>query len=320
MPTEVALTPPTLTARQGTEINPNAVPPGTVSLPGWRNIISIPGGAPPTKDEWRRYYQAQRTGRPPDLPPDRIAEIERRISIINSFKNSVTPSTGNAWTNILTWLDDTQDLFSLISIGGRLAARLAPKLLGRLIPGLGWVLLASDILKLLTMLSSIVQPFFVGLCHGWQKGVAAALPAALIGNAAKLLGHGWTGLNPFSRSAQLARVAKFGGKLFRVGEILEILQAMKTLTGYGLTLGAIMGTITQSAYALQLLLNGQPVDILVPGTTGTRIGLTTGTVYSSGSPQNLATLYSQIGAMTTNPIDRANANAHARALRQLGIV
>lgn len=297
-------------------MSPN--PPNTISLPGWDSIIAIPHGKPPTKAQYREYYAAKRQHRRPDLPQDVTAEIERRSDIRSRIQSSATPDTAQAWTKILTTLDDAQDLFSLVALAGRLFGRVAPKVLGRIIPGLGWILLGSDILKLLTLLASLLQPFFVAMCHGLSMGLSASLPALTIGNAAKLIGHGLTGLNPFSRAARLARQAKFTGKLFRMGEALEIAQAAKTLTGYGLTLGGIMGTITESAYALELAARGQPISIATPG--GGRLALTgeTGTATHAGSPAGLSKLYDAMGTMMINPADKAAAQAKADALRQYG--
>jgi len=317
-----------------------AQPPNTVSLPGWENIIAIPKGTPPTREQYREYYRARREHRRPDLPDTVTSEIERRSDIRRRIESSATPDTAKAWTGILTALDDAQDLFSLVAFGGRLAVRplfralhnsltpattayLLHKLplrvfLTRLLPGLGWILLGADILKLLTLLASILQPFFVARCHGFSKGLVGALPALMVGNAAKLVGHGITGLNPFSRAARLARATKFTGKLFRVGELLEIAQASKTLTGYGLTLGGIMGTVTEAAYALELAARGQPVSIGVPG--GGRIALTGafGTATASGSPGSLSTIYDAMAGMMSNPTNAAAARAKADALRQYG--
>lgn len=291
---------------------------GTISLPGWESIISIPHGPKPTVEQVKEYYQAKRQHRPPNLSQDVTAEIERRKDIRDRIQSSATPETAKNWTNVLTWLDDAQDLFSLVAFGGRIAGKLMPRILGRLIPGLGWILLGSDILKLLTLLATLLQPFFVAMCHGLKTGIFGALPPLVMGNAAKLIGHGLTGLNPFSRAARLARAAKFTGKLFRFGEALEMAQALKTLTGYGLTLGGIMGTITESAYALELAARGQPVSIAVPG--GARLSLHQGdlTAYAPGSPKGLSNLYRKMADQMSRPADKAQALSNADVLERIG--
>lgn len=291
---------------------------GSVSLPGWGDIISVPKGPKPTKDQIKEFYRARRAGSEPQLPEDVTEEIKRRRNIRDKIQSSAAPDTSRAWTNVMTWLDDTQDLFSLVAFGGRLAARLMPKIMGRFIPGIGWVLLAADILKLLTMAAMIIQPFFVAMCHGWSKGVAGALPALMMGNAAKLKGHGIAGLNPFRRYAQQARIAKLGGRLFRVPELIEMAQAMKTITGYGLTLGGIMGTITESAYAIELATRGQPVEIRVDGGARVKLSGTDSTAYSPGSTNGLSGIYKIAATISSNPTDRAIAKSKADAYRQLG--
>lgn len=239
--------------------------PRTVNLPGWQDIISIPRGEKPTREQIREYYAARRAGRNPNLTADQIANIERRRSIRERIQSSAQPETAKNWGRVLTWLDDAQDLFSLLAFTGRFTTKLAPRLLGRLIPGLGWVLLAGDILKLLTLISSLIAPFFVAACHGITTGILGGMPAMMMGNAAKLLGHGITGLNPFSRAARLARAAKFSGRLFRFGEILEMAQAAKTLTGYGLTLGGLVGMVQEVFYGAALQLRGEKVELRLPG-------------------------------------------------------
>lgn len=262
-------------------------PTSAITLPGFKDIISIPRGDPPTKDQLQEYYAARRAGRPPNLTPDQITNIERRRSIREKIQSSPQPETARNWAKVLTWLDDAQDLFALVAFGGRLAAtlgglkfggtlggklvglqvagRIAPRILGRMIPGLGWVLLAGDILKLLTLISSLIAPFFVAACHGLSTGALGAMPSLMMGNALKLAGHGITSLNPFSRVARLRRVARFGGRLFRFGEMIEIAQAMKTLTGYGLTLGGLVGMFQEIYYGAALQLRGERVDIRLPG-------------------------------------------------------
>lgn len=291
----------------------------TISLPGWEDIISIPHGPKPSKAELSEYYKAKAAKRAANIPPDRIAEIERRNSTRQRMLSSTIPAEAQKWGNVLTWLDDAQDLFSLVTVGGRIAVRAAPKALGRFIPGLGWVLLAADILKLLTLLASLAQPFFVGMCAGWRKGTAAAIPALAMGNALKLMGHGIASLNPFSRASILARQAKFAGKLFRVGEMLEFAQAMKTLTGYGLTLGGIMGTIYETSYAIELFLRGGKVNIRAGGSSNAQISLSDGTAYGGGSPAGMAKIYSKLADTITDPTSKANAKARAQQLADIGL-
>lgn len=289
----------------------------TISLPGWRDIISIPHAPPPTPDEYREYRDAAKRQRPPNLTTDRIDEIERRRAIRSRIQESTTPQTARRFQNILTWLDDAQDMFAILTVAGRLAARAFPKILARLIPGLAWVLLAADILKLLTLLTSIIQPFFVALCDGWRRGLIGGLPPLLLGNAAKLIGHGITGLNPFSRAARLARQAKFAGRLLRAGELLELAQAMKTLTGYGLTLGGIMGTITEIGYAIEMLIRGQGVEIAVSGPTQTRIRLADGTTYHAARPHVLASTLEHVARTHADPTIKELAAYKARTLRAI---
>lgn len=297
-----------------TEPAPSA-PPATISLPGWDSIVSIPRGPQPSRDQIKEYYRAQRQGRRPDLPQDVVDEIKRRRDIRERIQSSATPATAQHWTRVMTWLDDAQDLGSVAAFAGRVFYRALPKIAGRLLPVLGWVLLAGDILKLLTLAASIIQPFFVGLCHGLRTGLIGALPPLVMGNAAKLIGHSITGMNPFSRRARLARARRFGGRLFRAGELLELAQASKTLTGYGLTLGGIMGTITESAYAIELAIRGKPVEIAVPG--GTRISLTGESTLAPGSPTGLIALYEAIARNTADPNVAAGIRANADALRHV---
>jgi len=293
-------------------------PPSTISLPGWDSIIAMPHGTPPSKAQYQQYYRSKRAGTRPDLPDGVISEIERRSDIRNRIQSSTAPATAKAWTKVLTALDDAQDMFSLVAFGGRLAYKIAPKIMGRFIPGLAWILVGQDILQLLTMLATILQPFFVAMCHGFSLGLVASLPALMIGNTAKIVGHRAVGLNPFRSMARFQRKQKFSGRLFRTGELLELAQVAKTITGYGLTLGGIMGTITESAYAIELALRGQPISIAVPG--GARLALTgqTGTATAAGSPAALSSIYNAMGAMMLNPTDKAAARAKADALASYG--
>lgn len=289
-----------------------------ISIPGWRSIISMPKGPKPTRAQYRAYYAARRSKLRPELPEDVVGEIERRMDMREKIKTSTMPTVAQGWARVMTWVDDTQDLFSLLTFGGRLAIRWLPKILGRFIPYLGWVLLASDILRLLTLLGGIIQPFWITHCLGFSKGAASVIPSLVMGNAAKLIGHRLTGNNPFGRLARLKRAKKFVGKLFRVGEFIEMAQALKTITGYGLTLGSLMGAVGEAAYGAELAIRGEPVSIRVQGGASIALNHSDGGAYAPGSPGGLSKIYRAYGQMLASPEARAQANARADALEGIG--
>jgi hypothetical protein len=94
--------------------------PNTITIPGWDSVIKI-GPRPETSPaQWREYYRAQREGRPANLPPGVAGEIGRLRLMREAQRRSTQPGWANAVGNIMTAIDNVQDLASTIATLGRL--------------------------------------------------------------------------------------------------------------------------------------------------------------------------------------------------------
>jgi hypothetical protein len=143
---------------------------------------------------------------------------------------------------------------------------LGSKLVLRALPIVGWVLLASDLLNLLSLLGMLAMPAYAALCEGPADALAAGVPAAVFKNGLKRETWKMASLNPFSREARAARAARSLGRLPSVSNLLEVAQTTENLFGIGITLGGLTGLMMEGAYALQLAQRGEPVSINVGAT------------------------------------------------------
>lgn len=168
-------------------------------------------------------------------------------------------------------------------VGIKAAAGIGSRVLGRLIPGLGWILLIGDLLNLLTWLGMSSMIGYAAACFGIPRGLAAAAPVVAMrgipsvgpcgvkGHVAKL-----GDLNPFSRVSRGRRALRVGQGAPGLGAILETLQTTDQAFGVGISFGAIVGAFTEGAYAAELQSRGESVSVKLPqGTLGT-VGVATG--------------------------------------------
>lgn len=195
---------------------------------------------------------------------------ERRKLVVARINKSVTPLSQKGLSSILNAIDDVQDLTSLTGLISRLIIRAAPRLLGRAVPVVGWIATASDVLNFLTFLTS-ASAAIVGLGEEGPLGaVAAEAGPAFVKVALKrelwrsLRRAPYKAVRPSATIKQLEHLfskeyklppqiaqkyAHLIGRRVGVGELLEAAQASQTLTGYGLSLGAIMGYLSDFAWA-----------------------------------------------------------------------
>jgi hypothetical protein len=188
---------------------------------------------------------------------------------------------------MLTAVDNVQDFFSTVSTVGRLALWaakwFAPKLVARAIPGIGLLLLASDLLNLLGFFGQISIPLYSLYCGHYAGTLPGTVPALLFGRALKAEAWSLANLNPFSRKARLARrlrsmpgILAFGGALggrrgaamfdaaaFKgsISSLAEVAQTTDQMWGRGISFGGIVGFITGGAYGIERWTRGENVKI-----------------------------------------------------------
>jgi len=149
---------------------------------------------------------------------------------------------------------------ALLGLGTRAALRI--------LPVVGWALLAADLLNLLSLLGMLAMPAYAALCKGPEDALAAGVPAAVFKQALKR--ETWTmhSLNPFSRTARASRLARAAGRLPGFSNLLEVAQTTENLFGYGLTLGGLTGMMMESAYAVQRASRGEATSVNFSGAAG----------------------------------------------------
>lgn len=141
---------------------------------------------------------------------------------------------------------------ALAGIGGRLALRF--------IPYVGWIVLASDLLNLLSFLAMMATPTYALLCSGPSAALAAGVPAALFKQALKRETWRAHNLNPFSRQAVAKRALRSAGKLPGMSNLLEVAQTTDQLFGVGVSLGGIVGLLNGLTFGLFEHSQGRAVE------------------------------------------------------------
>lgn len=173
---------------------------------------------------------------PNDLKTDQEKKTEKKMNLMRIIE-SPAPSFAKKYSSIMTWIDNIQDTTSILYTAVNLLGRVAPKAFGKVLPILGWLMLPLDMLD---YLNAIGRAPFAGL----QAKRATC----------DFLHH-----NPFGKNAQWERKERIRNFKPGWGDLLQALQTLDQLTGVGISLGAIMGCIMDSAFGLYKYLNGEKV-------------------------------------------------------------
>ena len=177
------------------------------------------------------------------IPPLEDAQLKReRLTRwrINAERSTI-PEPLRWLPQVINWLDDAQDLLSVALIAGKPLLRRLP---GRFIPYLGWALLANDVANLLTgFLSAPLNPRSLKAEFYRTTRNAVAGRTARVRAAEAFLLPGRTRFLPFALTA---------------GQVLY------SFTGWGLRLGAVMQTVSETWWGLVASLKGEHVVIQGP--------------------------------------------------------
>jgi len=189
----------------------------TIDIPGAADVFRVP--IPGTDDEALRRQ--------------RIARMKSKRGALPESLEWIPP--------LITALDDAQDM---LIVGLTLAKPLLKRLPARFVPGLGWILLANDVLNLTTLLA--------GMLTGGTGIKRSHLDALDILNSTRL--------------RRINKVQMFLTRTNWLGFALQAGQVSQTLTGYGLTLGSIMACVSDAAWGMIRLAQGAEVQVRMPPT------------------------------------------------------
>lgn len=196
----------------------------TINIPGFGDVIHIIPKARISAEERAAHLWATKRGLPSPLSPDQIKTMQYKKFRFVKALASATPAWMKTYGAVATMLDNVEDGLITIVVAGRLAVRIAPRLLGALVSKMGWLLLGADILNAVNIIS------WAGAMRGGCKGLHEA----------------WQEKNPFHAKAAARRTLKLKRRLLSFGEFLEVAQTTDQLFGVGLCLGGLMGLVTDT--------------------------------------------------------------------------
>jgi hypothetical protein len=255
----------------------------TINVPGWEDIVKLGPRYEATRAERDAFSVERRTGQRASLSAEARHALTEQRAVMERMRTSATPDFAKGIQQILTANDNVQDLLSSMATFGRLALWAGPRLVThlsalhgpagaalasvgakiglRFTPGLGWLITAADLLNYLGMIGLLSTPIFGLLCAGPTKALAAGLPTWMmrcsLRQEAWKLAHG----GPFGRKARLDRAMRTRGRLPGMGNLFEVAQTTEQLWGWGMSLGGVVGLMTESAGAAFALLDGEPVSV-----------------------------------------------------------
>lgn len=197
----------------------------SITVLGLEDLIHIKVNTKISQEEMAAHRWAEKRKLPTPLNGDQLKVLAYKKQRFMKALASPTPTWLKNVGAVMTSMDNLEDALVTISVLGRIAAKAAPKLAGKIVPGAGWLLLGSDILNLCNVMS-------------WVSFSA-------MGN--KRLVEKVGDRNPFHTEMKASRAKKLSRKFIAFGEMLEIAQTTDQTIGLGLCLGGIVGMIEDLA-------------------------------------------------------------------------
>jgi hypothetical protein len=173
---------------------------------------------------------------PDALKSDQTIKAEKKEALVRILE-SPAPEWARTYSTVMTWIDNIQDTASVVYPLLKLLTKVAPKAMSKVLPIIGWLTAGYDILNLLNAIGRApLTPMKAKreLCTSYRQ-------------------------NPFSKKARFQRIDRIKNWKPNWADAIQAAQVLDQFTGMGLSLGAIMGTITDSIFAAYRYLNGEPV-------------------------------------------------------------
>ncbi len=226
--------------------------PLSFSFPKWEDVVRLGPEPTLTDQEWKDYkaWNNQRKKASELLKQGDFKQYEIAVAGIGAnplskesqeilrkrnarrkqMKESPTPKTIQNIASTLQWIDDINDglvtLAYLFRVGLRIMGFAAPKIGGRLVPGLGYVLLAKDLFDIAK----------------WIRGTGILRAQGKRGF--------WEILEsiPWLTRKKIKPLKKLNELLPSFAEAVQIAQTTEVLTGYGLRIGPLFGHVYDSVF------------------------------------------------------------------------
>jgi len=222
-----------------------------VTIPEWDDIVHIKPRYKYTKAEQAEFDKKPVHRNWDIISEDGMDEFRRRCRVAKQIYSSPQPEIVKKVGSIMTMIDDFEDGLTTAAVAGRILCKVAPRMLGRFIPVVGWGFLAADALSIFNLFRKI--PFSKRGAKKRVYDVASSNPKsrtmkAKAASQARGAHHGKT----FAKmAAKLPILKKFAPLIPSMGEMIEIAQTTDNLFGVGLCLGPIVGMVLDGAFGFQ---------------------------------------------------------------------
>lgn len=167
---------------------------------------------------------------------DEQIKAEKKENLVRIL-DSPAPEWARDYSSVMTWIDNVQDTASVVYPLLKLLNIIAPKAMGKVMPVIGWLSAGYDILNILNALGRApLTPMKSKrtMCQTYRQ-------------------------NPFSKQARYARINNIKNWKPNIADAIQAAQVSDQFFGFGLSLGGIMGAITDTFFGAYRYLNGDPV-------------------------------------------------------------
>ena len=222
-----------------------------VEIPSWDDIVHITPRYQYSEAEKAEFRKPANERIWSNVSREGLDEYAKRCDYVRKKMKSNIPEIVNKIGSIMTMIDDIEDGLTTAAVGGRLACKVAPKMLGKWIPYVGWAFRAADILNVFNMLSFIPLSPRGGKKRMYDLAESNPLSKKSKAHAAAKARAAQHGKSYAKMAKKLPVLKKLGPIIPSMGEMLEIAQTTDNLFGVGLCLGPIVGMVLEGVFGFQ---------------------------------------------------------------------
>lgn len=187
----------------------------TVRIPQWDDVVHLVPNALKSKEQ---------------------IKAEKKEALVRIL-DSPAPEWARDYASVMTWIDNIQDTASVVYPLLKLLNIAAPKAFKKLIPVIGVITTAYDLLNLLNILGR----------------------APLTGMKGKRWHCPISKLNPFTKLHRYHQLDNIKNWKPNIADALQAAQVSDMFFGFGLSLGGIMGAATDMIFGAYRYVTGEPV-------------------------------------------------------------